>query len=54
MEKAPQVLITGGVVRGIYRPVVLAEELLALWFGEVSQDYQWIGGLFYRLCGHAI
>ncbi len=44
MEKAPQLLVTGGVVRSIHRPVVLAEELLALSFGEVSQDHQRIGG----------
>jgi hypothetical protein len=36
MEKAPQVLVTGGVVRGVHRLVVLAEELLALSFGEFS------------------
>ena len=52
MEKAPQLLVTGGVVRSIHRPVVLAEELLALSFGEVSQDHQRIGGVFRRLCGH--
>jgi len=30
----------------------VAEELLALSFGEVSQDYQRIGWVFRRLCGH--
>jgi hypothetical protein len=38
MEESPQPPVTGRVVRGIDRLVVLAEELLALWFGE--------------LCGH--
>jgi len=38
VEKTPQLLVTGWVVRGINCPVVLAEEFLALLFGEVSQD----------------
>ena len=46
MEKAPQLLVTGGIVRGIDRLVVLAEELLMLLFGEISQDHQRIGGIF--------
>jgi hypothetical protein len=46
-------LVAGGVVRGIRCLVVLAEELLTFWFGEVSQDHQRIGGVFRRLCGHA-
>jgi hypothetical protein len=54
VEKAPQMLVTGGVVRSVHCPVVLAEELLALSFGEVSQDHQRIGGIFRRLCGHMI
>jgi hypothetical protein len=54
VEKAPQVLVTGGVVRGIHRTVVLAEELLALSFGEVTQDHQRIGVVFRRLCGHGL
>src|SRR6266566_1026667 len=54
VEEAPQVLVTGGVVRGIYRTVVLAEELLALSFGEVTQDHQRIGVVFRRLCGHGL
>ena len=53
MEKAPQLPVTGRVVGGIHRPVVLPEELLALSFGEVSQDHQRIGWIFCRLCGHA-
>lgn len=53
MEKTPQLLVTGWVVRGINCPVVLAEEFLALLFGEVSQDHQRIGGVFHRLRGHA-
>jgi hypothetical protein len=52
MEESPQPPVTGRVVRGIDRLMVLAEELLALWFGEVSQDHQRIGGVFRRLCGH--
>ncbi len=43
MEKAPQLLVTSGIVRGIHRLVVLTEELLMLSFGEVSQDHQRIG-----------
>jgi hypothetical protein len=54
VEKAPQVLVTGGVVRGIYRTVVLAEELLALSFGEVTQDHQRIGMVFRRPRGHGL
>jgi hypothetical protein len=54
VEKAPQVLVTGRVMGGIDCPVVLAEELLVLSFGEVSQDHQRIGWVFRRLCGHAI
>jgi hypothetical protein len=54
VEKAPQVLVTGGVVRGIYCTVVLTEELLALSFGEVTQDHQRIGVVFRRLCGHGL
>jgi len=52
VEKAAQLLVTGGVMSNVHRPVVLAEELLALSFGEVSQDYQRIGWVFRRLCGH--
>jgi len=33
------VLVTGRVMGGINCPVVLAEELLMLSFGEVSQDH---------------
>ena len=46
-------LVTGGVVRSIHGPVVLAEEPLVLGFGEVLQDHQRIGGVFRWLCGHA-
>ena len=46
MEKPLQQLIAGRVVRGIDRLVVLAEELLALWLGEVTEDRQRIGGVF--------
>lgn len=53
MEKAPQLLVTSGIVRGIHRLVVLTEELLMLSFGEVSQDHQRIGWVFRRLCSHA-
>jgi len=53
VEEAPQPLVTGRVVCGIDRLVVLAEKLLALSFGEVSQDHQRIGRVFRRLCGHA-
>ena len=53
MEKTPQLLVTGWVVRGINCPVVLAEELLALLFGEEALDHQRIGGVFHRLRGHA-
>ena len=53
VEKAPQLLVTGRVVRSIHRPVVLPEELLALSLGEVSQDHQRIDWVFRRLCGHA-
>ena len=52
MKEAPQLLVAGGVVRGVYRPVVLAEELLVLSFGEVSQDHQRIGGDFRLLSCH--
>ena len=38
MEKPPQQLIIGRVVSGIDGLVVLAEELLALWLGEVTED----------------
>jgi hypothetical protein len=41
-------------MRRIHRTVVLTEELLALSFGEVSQDHQRIGGVFRRLRGHAL
>jgi hypothetical protein len=51
-EKAPQMLVSGGVVRSIHRSVVLPEEFLMLSFGESSQDHQRIGGVFRRLCGH--
>jgi hypothetical protein len=54
VEKAPQMLVSGGVMRSVDRLVVLAEELLVLSFGEVSEDHQRIGGLFRRLRGHAI
>jgi hypothetical protein len=53
VEKAPQLLVTSGVVRSVHRSVVLAEELPALSFGKVSQDHQRIGGIFRRLCSHA-
>ena len=53
MEKTPQLLVAGWVVRGVHRLVVLAEELLVLSFGEVSKDHQRIGAVFRRLCGHA-
>jgi hypothetical protein len=53
VEKTPQVLVTGGVMGSIDCLVVLAEELLVLLFGEVSQDHQRVGGVFRRLCGHA-
>src|ERR1035441_1106681 len=43
VEEAPQMLVARWVVRSIYRLVILAEELLALAFGEVSQDHQRIG-----------
>ena len=52
MEEAPQSLVTGRVVRVIHRLVVLAEELLMLLFGKISQDHQRIGGIFRRLCRH--
>ena len=52
MKEAPQYVVAGRVVRGIDRLVVLAEELLALSFGEVSEDHQRIGGVFRRLCAH--
>gem|GEM_PF-2175109 len=45
-------LVTGGIVRRIHSPVVLTKELLALPFGEVSQDHQRICVVFRRLCGH--
>lgn len=53
MQKAPQLPVTGGVVRGICSPVVLLEEFLAFWFGEVSKDRQWIGRVFRRPRSHA-
>jgi hypothetical protein len=53
-KKTPQLLVTGWVVRSVHRLVVLPEELLVLPFGEVSQDHQRVGGVFRRLCGHAI
>lgn len=52
VKKPPQPLVTGRVVRGIDRLVVLAEELLVLSFEEVSEDHQRIGGVFRRLCAH--
>ena len=52
MEKAAQLLVTGGIVRCIHSPVVLTEELLALSLGEISQDNQRIGGVIRGLCGH--
>ena len=52
VQKAPQLLVTGGVVRGIDCVVVLAEELIAFSLGEVSQDHLRICGVFRRLCGH--
>jgi hypothetical protein len=52
VEKAPELLVTGGVVRGIDCKVVLAEELIAFGFGEVSQDHLRICGVFRRLRGH--
>jgi len=36
VEKAPQMLVSGGVVRSIHRSVVLPEEFLMLSFGESS------------------
>jgi hypothetical protein len=53
VEETSQPLETGRIVRGIHRLVVLAEELLTLWFGEVSQDHQRIGGVLRRLCGRS-
>jgi hypothetical protein len=53
VEEAPQLLVSGWVVRSVYRPVVLAEKLLAFSFREVSEDHQRIAGVFRRLCGHA-
>jgi hypothetical protein len=53
MEKAPQLLVSGWVMRAVHRPVVLAEKLLAFSFREVFEDHQRIGGVFRRLCGHA-
>jgi hypothetical protein len=53
VEKTPQLLVTGWIVRSIHCPLVLAEKLLALSFGKVSQDHQRIGGVFHRLRGHA-
>ncbi len=44
VKEPQQPLVADRVVRGIDRLVVLAEELLALSFGEVSQDHQRIGG----------
>jgi len=52
VQKAPQLVVTGGVVRGIDCLVVLAEELIAFSLGEVSQDHLRICGVFRRLCGH--
>ena len=52
VQKAPQLPVTGGVVRGIDCLVVLAEELIAFSLGEVSQDHLRICGVFRRLCGH--
>jgi hypothetical protein len=52
VKKPSQPLVAGRVVRGIDRLVVLAEELLALSFGEVSEDHQRIGGVLRWLCGH--
>lgn len=52
MEHASQLLVAGGVVRGIDCLVVLAEELIAFSLGEVSQDHLRICGVFRRLCGH--
>ena len=43
MEKSLQMLASGGVMRSIYRLVVLAEELVVLSFGR-SQDHQRIVG----------
>jgi hypothetical protein len=34
VEKTPQLLVAGWVVRGVHRLVVLAEELLVLSFGR--------------------
>lgn len=52
MEKATQLLVAGRVVCSIHRSVVLAEELLALSFGKLPQDHQWIGWVLRRPCGH--
>ena len=52
MEEPPQPLVASRIVRGIHYLAVLAEELLVLSFGKVSEDYQRIGGFFGRLCGH--
>lgn len=52
VQKAPQLPVTGGVVRGIDCLVVLAEELIAFSLGEVAQDHLRIRGVFRRLCGH--
>jgi hypothetical protein len=53
VEKTPQLLVVGWVAGGVHRLVVLAEELLVVSFGEVSEDHQRIGAVFRRLCGHA-
>ena len=52
MQKAAQLLVTGGVVSGIDCLVVLAEELIAFSLGEVSQKHLRICGVVRRLCGH--
>jgi hypothetical protein len=52
VQKAAQLLVTGGVVSGIDCLVVLAEELIAFWLGEVSQDHLRICGVFRRPGGH--
>jgi hypothetical protein len=52
VKKAPQLLVTGGVVRSVHRLVALAEELLMLSFGEVQRSPA-DRRVFRRLCGHA-
>jgi hypothetical protein len=52
VEELPKLLITGRIVRGIDRQVVLAEELITFSLREVSQDHPRICGIFRRLRRH--